>query len=173
MKALSEKIENMIAPVLHSEGYSIVRIQLGGNIRKTLQIMIERNDDAEIIVEDCEKVSRLVSAILDVEDPVHEPYVLEVSSPGIDRPLVKPKDFKRFCGHAIKIALYEAIQGRKRFIADLTEADDLGIKLLLLEGKEQVVFDIPYGQIQNAKLYIDFDNYRVKGKSGDQSTNQD
>lgn len=173
MKAVTEKIEDMIAPVLSTEGYDVVRIQLAGNIRKTLQIMIERKDGVEVIVKDCEKVSRLISALLDVEDPLHEPYVLEVSSPGIDRPLVKPKDFKRFCGHAIKISLYEAAQGRKRFIADLTEADDECIKLVLLEGEEQVVFDIPYSQIQNAKLYIDFDNYRVKGKSGDQSTNQD
>lgn len=170
---LIEKIENLIASPLHSERYEIVRIQISGNIRKTLQIMIERLDDVSITVDDCEKVSRLVSAIMDVEDPLQDAYTLEVSSAGMDRPLVKPKDFKRFEGHAIKVTLIEAVQNRKKFIAELTSADDLGIKLSLLDGgAEQLVFDIPYGHIQNAKLYIDFDNYRIKGKSGDKSTNK-
>lgn len=171
--SVTQKIEALIAPPLLSEGYEIVRIQHSGNIRKTLQIMIERVDGVDIIVNDCEKASRLISAIMDVEDPLPEAYTLEVSSTGIDRPLVKPKDFKRFTGHAIKISLVEAVHNRKKFVAELTSADDLGIKLSLLEGAEQLVFDIPYGHIQNAKLYIDFDNYRLEGKSGDKSTNQD
>jgi ribosome maturation factor RimP len=88
----------------------------------------------------------------------------------MDRPLVKPKDFKRFVGHAIKITLIEAVQNHKRFVATLTSADDQGVQLSLLKEAEPLLFDISYGQIQTAKLYIDFDNYRLKGTSGDTST---
>ena len=167
-----EKIESLLRAPLHAEGYDIVRIHLSGIQRKVLQIMIDRADGVDINVDDCEKVSRFTSAILDVEDPVQGAYVLEVSSPGIDRPLVYAKDFKRFAGHAIRLSLIEPIQNRKKFIAHLESADDQGIRVSVDVGPDQVIFDIPYHAIQNAKLYIDFDNYRIKGKPGDKSKNK-
>lgn len=169
---ITEKIESILEGPLRAEGYEIVRVRLTGNQRKILQIMIERIDGIDITVDDCEKVSRFTSAIMDVEDPIKSAYMLEVSSPGIDRPLVRAKDFKRFAGHAININLIDPIHNRKKFIAHLESADDQGIRLKAEIGKEQVVFDIPYHSIQNAKLYIDFDNYRIKGKPGDKSNNK-
>jgi ribosome maturation factor RimP len=188
---LEEKVEHIIEPSLTHEGYGIVRLHITGNQRKVVQIMIERLDAQEVTLDDCVKVSRYSSTLLDVEDPFPFAYTLEVSSPGMDRPLVKPKDFIRFSGHDIKINLTEAVHSRKRFIAHLNHADNKVINVSVVsDAKESAVddegnavfedkapskkksdgnkgdvmltFDIPYDLIKNAKLHIDFDNYLVK-----------
>ena len=88
----------MVSPTLEQMGFELVRIQMQGSARPTLQIMAERQDGAGMTVEDCAQISRALSAVLDVEDPVGGAYVLEVSSPGIDRPLTRPKDFVAWAG---------------------------------------------------------------------------
>ena len=169
---LTEKIEALIEPSLTHEGYSVVRLQITGIQRKTLQLMIERLDEVEVNIDDCVRVSRYVSSLLDVEDPIPFEYTLEVSSPGLDRPLVKKSDYKRFSGHKIKLTLNEAVENRKKFVASLDSADDEKITVSINSSDEEViVFDIAYHQIQNAKLNVDFDNFTVKGKAGGKSKN--
>jgi ribosome maturation factor RimP len=105
----------MIAePVLAGLGYRLVRVRLSGLAGCTVQIMAERADGT-MRIEDCEAVARALSPVLDVEDPVDRAYHLEVSSPGIDRPLVRRSDFSRYAGHVVKVEMAAPIEGRKRF----------------------------------------------------------
>ena len=102
------EIARMIEPSLDAMGYRLVRLmQTGGLRRPTLQVMAERRDDAPMTVEDCAEISRAVSALLDVADPIAGAYMLEVSSPGIDRPLVRPEDYDRFAGFEARIELVD------------------------------------------------------------------
>jgi ribosome maturation factor RimP len=151
---LCQRIENLIAPVIKDEGYAIVRIQNTGNIRKTLQIMIERLDGVNISVDDCEKVSRLVSPMLDVEDWISERYVLEVSSPGIDRPLVKPDDFIRFTGKPVSLQTNFSIKNRRKFQGTLEFASETGIRVSLDQPNDDKTTDIElsYSDIRTARL---------------------
>lgn len=155
---LSQRIEKLLEQLLEAEGYGIVRIHISGNIRKILQIMIERIDDASITVEDCEKVSRLVSPILDVEDLMADRYTLEVSSPGLDRPLTKPKHFVKFQGHAVSLQTNYAIKNRKKFQGILDFASETGIKLALNQPNDDQTTEIElsYDDIRSARLEIKF-----------------
>ncbi len=132
-------------------GYDIVSIRLmdsGG--RKTLQIMAERRDSKEMSVDDCADISRTVSALLDVEDPITTAYSLEVSSPGIDRPLIKPEDFVRFVGYEAKIETTLPLDGRKRFKGKIQSATDKVVVLELSDGSAE----IKYATIHFAKLVL-------------------
>ena len=144
-------IEALIAPSLEAMGYRVVRaVFTGGRQRPTLQVMAERRDGAAMTVEDCSLISNSVSAILDVEDPVPGSYVLEVSSPGIDRPLVQPEDYERFTGFEAKIELARPREGRRRFRG----------RLLGLEGDaarlrtEEATVLLPLAEITRAKLVL-------------------
>lgn len=113
---LTDRIAETIEPALAAMGYEIVRVQLGGGRRSpTLQIMCDRLDGQGLTLDDCAEISRLASAVLDVEDPIAGEYTLEVSSPGLDRPLIRPKDFDRFVGCEARIELSLPVDGRKRF----------------------------------------------------------
>jgi len=105
------RIEEIVGPSVAAMGYEIVRVELGGDRDRVLQIMAERADGAAMTVEDCAEISRTVSALLDVEDPISGAYTLEVSSPGIDRPLVKARDFERFAGFEARIETAAPIEG--------------------------------------------------------------
>src|SRR5258708_25130091 len=109
------KVEDLLAPVLEALGYGIVRVQLHSGRRATLQIMAERRDGAAMSVDDCAQISRAASALLDVEDPITGAYDLEVSSPGIDRPLTRLQDFERFAGFEAKLETDRLLDGRRRF----------------------------------------------------------
>src|ERR1700691_3534201 len=111
----ADDIALIIEPSLEAMGYRLVRVAFLGARRATLQIMAERLDDTPMTVEDCTEISRSVSALLDVADPIADAYMLEVSSPGIDRPLTRPEDYDRFAGFEAKIELGQPIDGRKRF----------------------------------------------------------
>ncbi len=111
----TNEIARIIEPSLEAMGYRLVRVALTGSQRPTLQVMAERGDEAAMSVEDCAEISRSISALLDVADPIAGTYTLEVSSPGIDRPLVRPEDYDRFAGFAARIELHEPLDGRKRF----------------------------------------------------------
>jgi ribosome maturation factor RimP len=153
---LCDRIEQVISNVMKDEGYGIVRIQLSGNVRKTLQIMIERLDDQNVGIEDCEKVSRLVSPILDVENCISDSYYLEVSSPGLDRPLVKPKDFIRFQGQSVFVQTVFGIKNRKKFQGTLESASETGIRILLDQPNDDKTPDIAlnYSDIRSARLHV-------------------
>jgi ribosome maturation factor RimP len=144
------EIERLIAPSLEAMGYDIVRVMISGNRRVVLQIMAERRSDGGMNVEDCANVSRAVAAILDVEDPLSGTYTLEVSSPGIDRPLTRLNDFERFAGFEAKIEVLVPIDGRRRFSGRLAGLDDRDI---VLEGEEGVV-RLAFDGIAKAKLKL-------------------
>ncbi len=146
----TNSIEAMIAPSLEAMGYRIVRVAFTGGRRATLQIMAERNDEAAMTVEDCADISRTVSAVLDVADPIATEYALEVSSPGIDRPLVRREDYERYAGFEAKIELSEFQDGRKRFRGKILGVEGEAAKLLI--GAESVL--LPLSAIARAKLVL-------------------
>lgn len=153
-----KKIELILEEPLKGHGYDIVRILLGGNYRKTLQIMIENQDERSITLEDCEKVSRLSSVLLDQHDPISEAYTLEISSPGMDRPLTKVKDYQKYTGREVVVKTYQAIENRKVFVGILESASEETITLVVKNDKgEEGTVSIPYGDIRSGKLYIRFD----------------
>jgi len=140
----------MIAPSLEAMGFEIVRILFTAGRSPTLQVMAERGDGAEMTVEHCAEMSRAISALLDVEDPISGPYQLEVSSPGIDRPLVRRKDFSRFAGELVKIETALAIDGQKRFQGKLLGIADDCVRID--QKGETVEFD--FNNIRRAKLLL-------------------
>jgi ribosome maturation factor RimP len=127
------------------------RCQLpNGDKNKTLQIMAERIDKGEMTVEDCASISREISAILDVEDPISDAYALEVSSPGIDRPLVRLKDFERYAGFDARVDMNFLVEGRKKFKGKLLGIQDDKIEIRVKEE----TFELPFGEIRRAKLLL-------------------
>ncbi len=145
------RIETLIAPSLEAMGYRLVRVAVtGGRRAQVLQVMAERIDDKPMSVDDCTEVTHTVSALLDVEDPIAHAYVLEVSSPGIDRPLVRREDYERFSGHEAKVELATAIDGRRRFRGKLLGVEGDCVRLSL--GTE--VVELPLARIQRAKLVL-------------------
>jgi ribosome maturation factor RimP len=145
-----ESLETLIEPTLAGMGYELVRVVISGRDRPTLQVMAERSDGAPMTVDDCEILSRALSAKLDVEDPIASSYTLEVSSPGIDRPLVRPKDYQRFAGHVARIEVRAPIAGRRRFTGRIVRADEGKVSVAVEEGEVQ----IPLAEIARAKLLL-------------------
>jgi ribosome maturation factor RimP len=144
-------IDRLIAPTLAGMGYALVRARLSSGGRRTLQVMAERSDGATMKVEDCAEISRALSALLDVEDPIEGAYDLEVSSPGIDRPLVRLDDFARFAGFDAKIEMARPIEGRKRFLGRLDGVNAGSVRIDLGDGD---VAALPYEDIREAKLVL-------------------
>ena len=155
-------IADLAEPVLEELGFRLVRIKVSGRDGGTVQIMAER-PNGEMTVEDCATISRRLSPVLDAYDPMPGQYRLEVSSPGIDRPLVRPSDFALWAGHEAKIELTELVDGRKRFrglIEDVVK-DEVRLKIEL-EGKaEPVVIGLPFSLINEAKLVADIESFRA------------
>ncbi|HEX6860309.1 MAG TPA: ribosome maturation factor RimP [Caulobacteraceae bacterium] len=141
----------LLDPVAEACGYEIVRLRLMGGATRRLQIMAER-PDGDMNVEDCTRLSRAVSEVMDAADPISGEYTLEVSSPGIDRPLTRLKDFETYEGLEAKVELDRMAEGRKRFRGVLAgiENDTIGIDL---EGEEETAF-IPFAWVQEAKLVL-------------------
>src|SRR5690349_6086042 len=125
---VAARVSAIAAPVLQQLGYRLVRIKISGEAGCTVQIMAERPDGA-MQIEDCEAISRALSPVLDIADPIERAYRLEVSSPGIDRPLVRRSDFERYAGHLVKIEMAVAHQGRKRFRGLLAGCEGDAVRL--------------------------------------------
>lgn len=145
-----QQIEELIEPTVHDLGFEVVRILLTGNQRPTLQIMVEPLGGGPMTVDHCAEISRAVSASLDVSDPIGGTYRLEVTSPGIDRPLVRQHDFERFAGFEARLETAEPIDGRRRFRGRLAGVIDQDICLRLPEGEQR----IPYAAVRKAKLVL-------------------
>ena len=122
------RVSAVAGPVLQGMGYRLVRIKISGESGCTVQIMAER-PDGTMQIEDCEAISRALSPVLDVADPIDRAYRLEISSPGIDRPLVRRSDFERFSGHLVKVEMAVAHQGRKRFRGFLAGVEGDAVRL--------------------------------------------
>jgi ribosome maturation factor RimP len=144
------EVERLIAPAVEAMGYDIVRVQLSGGDRLRLQIMAERLADGRMNVDDCAEVSRAVAAILDVEDPIDSAYALEVSSPGIDRPLTRLGDFDRFAGFEARIETALPIEGRRRFRGRLLGTRGTDIAMVC----EEQEITLPFADVQKAKLVL-------------------
>jgi len=148
----AQRIQAIIAPTVEDLGFEIVRVQVTGSKHPRLQIMAERADGTGIDVEDCAKISRGISAVLDVEDPISGAFTLEVSSPGIDRPLTRLKDFETWAGFGAKVELQIGIDGRKRYSGLLMGLDEN--EMILIEDEEGQQFALPFDDVQRAKLLL-------------------
>jgi ribosome maturation factor RimP len=144
-------IERLIGPSLDGMGFRLVRVSYGGGGRPVLQIMAEPNDGSPMSVDHCAEISRVVSAILDVEDPIPGAYTLEVTSPGIDRPLVSLDDYRRFSGFEAKLELARAVDGRKRFRGKIQAVDD---RDCIMIAEEAGIVEIPFADILKSKLVL-------------------
>ncbi len=128
----------MSEPILAELGLDIVRVRIMGSKRPLLQIMIEKTGGAQTDVEDCASFSRMLSPVLEAEDPITEAFRLEVSTPGIDRPLTRSGDFGRWVGHQAKIELTMPLEGRRRFLGKIAREDENGVAIELDDGTELV-----------------------------------
>ena len=150
----AQRVVALAEPVLADLGFRLVRVKMSG---PTLQIMAER-PDGTFSIEDCEAVSRAMSPLLDVEDVISARYHLEVSSPGIDRPLVRPSDFEAWAGHEIKVEMAVPVAGRKRFRGNLEGCHEGEVRIFIEnpEGasKEPLLIGVPFADIAEAKLVL-------------------
>lgn len=155
-------VADLAEPVLDELGFRLVRVKISGRDGGTVQIMAER-PSGEMNVDDCATISRRLSPLLDAYDPMPGTYRLEVSSPGIDRPLVRPSDFAAWVGHDAKVELTEAVDGRKRFKGRIEDVVDEEVHLKIeLEGQsEPVVIGLPFSLIGEAKLSMDLEALRA------------
>lgn len=156
------RIEQIVTPSIEAMGYEVVRVRVAGGERPILQIMAERVDRAPMTVEDCADLSRSISALLDVEDPIAGAYTLEISSPGIDRPLIRPADFTRFAGFEARMESRVAVDGRKRFKGILKGLENDEVVLETEEGTAR----IPLDAVHKAKLVLTDELIRAHGGTG-------
>jgi ribosome maturation factor RimP len=152
---LPARVAAIAEPVIESLGYRLVRVKVSAAEGCTVQIMAERPDGG-MTVEDCETVSRALSPVLDVTDPIERAYRLEISSPGIDRPLVRKSDFDRYVGHLAKIEMEIPVNGRKRFRGELagTEGEAARVRRDDMEAGEDVEILLPIGEMSEARLLL-------------------
>ena len=156
-----------MTPTLDGLGYELVRVLVSGSHQPTLQVMAERRDDKAMTVEDCEKISRALSAKLDVEDPIAGAYTLEVSSPGLDRPLIRPRDYVRFAGQVARVETREAQDGQRRFKGRIARADDSAVTLALAEdGAEPREVTIAFANVAKARLVLTDEMLRASARQG-------
>ncbi|MEM8624242.1 MAG: ribosome maturation factor RimP [Pseudomonadota bacterium] len=162
---IDQRLAEIVRPTIEGMGFGLVRLRLMGGKRITIQIMAER-PDGTMHVEECAKLSRALSAVLDVEDPIEGEYVLEVSSSGIDRPLTRLEDFDRWEGFEAKLETEEMIEGRKRFKGILAGIDGSEVLIEIEEGTIGLEFD----WLSDAKLILTDDlvteSLRRGGKAG-------
>jgi ribosome maturation factor RimP len=147
------RVAKLVEPVLDGLGFRLVRVKMSGS---TLQIMAER-PDGSFTIDDCEQASRAISPMLDVEDVISSRYFLEMSSPGIDRPLVRQEDFERWAGHEAKIEMAVPQAGRKRFRGILEGFADGEVRLFIDNpegGSERLLVGVPFADIGEAKLIL-------------------
>lgn len=164
-----EKAEKILSDPLENEGYIIVRIRAIGQTKITLQIMIERINGLPITLDDCTKVSRQASVLLDVQDFRDAPYVLEVSSTGLERPLVKLKDFDRFKEHQAMIQLHSAVENQKKWVGVLKGLKDEQVLMEIMDGEEARHLVVDFANIKNSHLCYIIENKTHSLKNGGRS----
>ncbi|MFT4046060.1 MAG: ribosome maturation factor RimP [Solimonas sp.] len=149
---MQERLEQMLAPVLESLGYELVLLEYSPHPRNAM-LRLYIDAPAGIAIDDCERASKEVAGVLDVEDPIRSAYRLEVSSPGLDRPLVKPAHFERFTGEQARVQLLAPLNGRRRYIGFIRGIDGGTLRLECKEG----LAEIPLSEIERARLVPDYD----------------
>ena len=173
------RVADIIEPVLTPMGYQLVRVRLSSQNGATLQIMAER-PDGTMTVEDCEAISTAISPVLDVEDPIEKAYHLEVSSPGIDRPMVRKSDFSRWTGHLLKCETSVLVDSRKRFRGKIVSADDEGFTIERDQPApgEAPMVTIPFTALAEGRLILTDDLIRdaltadKKAKAAQEAANE-
>src|SRR5262249_13516925 len=151
---LASRVAAIASPVLAGLGFRLVRVRISGLDGCTVQIMAER-PDGSMSIEECEAVSRALSPVLDVADPIERAYRLEISSPGLDRPLVRRSDFQRHVGDAVKVELAAPLNGRRRFRGNLVGVDDDAARVRLEDGPDGATeVPLPFGDMTDAKLVL-------------------
>ena len=152
---LDARIAAIVEPEIEGLGFRLVRVKVSGINGMTLQIMAERHDGT-MSAGDCEKVSRAIAPILDIEDPIERAYHLEISSPGIDRPLVRKSDFESWAGHVAKLETRQMINGRKRYKGMIisVSGDEITFRREAPAVDEDPEFVLPIGEIKDAKLIL-------------------
>jgi ribosome maturation factor RimP len=151
--AIDRRLADIVGPVIEGLGFELIRLRLMGGKTRILQIMADRPDGG-IGVDECGDISTAVSAVLDVEDPLEDNYVLEVSSPGIDRPLTRLKDFEAWKGWEARIETTELIDGRRRFKGDLAGVEGDEVLITLVEGADEVTIGLKFDWLSDAKLIL-------------------
>jgi ribosome maturation factor RimP len=152
---VAARVSAIAGPVLAGMGYRLVRIRISGEAGCTVQIMAER-PDGTMLIDDCEAISRALSPVLDVADPIERAYRLEISSPGIDRPLVRRSDFERNTGHLVKVEMAVPHQGRKRFRGTLDGVEGSAVRLVRddVPAGDEAVALLPMEDIAEARLVL-------------------
>ncbi|WP_341212645.1 ribosome maturation factor RimP [uncultured Limimaricola sp.] len=151
--AIDRRVQEIIEPVITDMGFELVRVRLMSGKSSTLQIMAQKSDGT-IEVDECGQISTAVSAVLDVEDPIIDAYTLEVSSPGIDRPLTRLKDFEQWKGFEAKIETEELIDGRRRFKGELAGVEDDEVLIEIEESGETITIGLKFEWLSDAKLVL-------------------
>ncbi|MCI5095608.1 MAG: ribosome maturation factor RimP [Rhodobacteraceae bacterium] len=151
--AIDRRLAEIISPVIEDMGYELVRIRLMSGKSTILQIMADKPDGG-IEVDDCADISNAVSAVMDVEDPILDAYTLEVSSPGIDRPLTRLKDFEMFEGYEAKLETAEMIDGRRRFKGELAGVEGEDVLINIENHGETVTIGLHFDWLSDAKLVL-------------------
>jgi ribosome maturation factor RimP len=153
--AIDRRLADIVQPVIEGLGFELIRLRLMGGVKvqRTLQIMADKPEGG-IGVEDCSKISTAVSAVLDVEDPIEDMYTLEVSSPGIDRPLTRLKDFEVWKGWEARIETTELIDGRRRFKGGLMGVEGDEVLIEIEEGGQDVTIGLRFDWLSDAKLIL-------------------
>ena len=147
----SARVAKIIEPTIEDMGFELVRARITGEARPRLQVMAEPIDGRNMDVEDCASLSRAISAVLDVEDPITSAYTLEVSSPGVDRPLTRLKDFDRWKGFDIKVEMEQSEYERKRFTGKLLGLVDGNKIEINVDGD---IYELPFDDLHRAKLLL-------------------
>ncbi len=151
--AIDRRLADIVGPVIEGLGFELVRIRLMGGKTRVLQIMADRPDGG-IGVDELGDISTAISAVMDVEDPLEDNYVLEVSSPGIDRPLTRLKDFEMWKGWEARIETTELIDGRRRFKGDLAGVEGEEVLITIEEGGQEVTIGLQFDWLSDAKLIL-------------------
>ena len=170
-KGAALTVAQIVEPVVEDLGFRLVRVRVSGTGNVVLQIMAER-PDGTISVDDCARLSRAISPVLDVEDPVKGKYTLEVSSPGIDRPLVRPSDFERWAGHLAKIELAEPLAGRRRFKGVLEGFSDGEVRIFIRPpdgAGDDVLVGLALERISEARLVMTDALFEAHRKATDET----
>lgn len=158
-----ERLQALITPVVEDHGLGVVVLKVTGSDKHgtTLQIMVEHPETGKVTLDECASVSREISALLDVEDPIAEAFRLEVSSPGIDRPLVKPQDYENYKGLEAKLEIEPPMDGRKRFRGKLIGIENNNVSIEIDSGEAV----IPFATIQKAKLVMTDELLKLTSKT--------